>query len=55
MAEEWMAYLPNGTPMPATKSASAQSAMAKAMMMDVPAGCSVKPSRDVEQEAGAEK
>lgn len=40
--EEWMVYLPNGNPIPATKSDTSQSAVAKAMMMDIPAGCVVR-------------
>lgn len=41
---KWVVVLPNGTPLKATESASVQSAVAKAMMMDIPAGCKVEPS-----------
>jgi|HubBroStandDraft_2_1064218.scaffolds.fasta_scaffold00003_18 hypothetical protein len=34
--------LPTGEPLPATESDNSQSAMAKAMMMDVPHGCRVE-------------
>ncbi len=42
----FIAVLPSGQEMPATRSVSAQGAMAKAMMMDVPPGCQIKPFSD---------
>lgn len=37
----FIVLLPNGQPLLGTKSDTRQSAMAKAMMMDVPGGCRV--------------
>lgn len=42
----WIVSLPSGNLLMGTASNSAQSAMAKAMMMDIPAGCRVDPYDD---------
>jgi hypothetical protein len=46
--KQYWVILPNGQPMPATKSKTTQEAVAKAMMMDVPAGCRVEEVKKVE-------
>lgn len=44
--ERWWVLLPDGTPIPTTESDTAQSATAKAMMMDIPPGCRVERKSD---------